>query len=116
MRVVIDIGMHCELPIPDEARPFHPRRALDAGARPRVPRRARRQRPGVPATASWSATSACPGQAISYKLGERVWLAGRAAARRGPRRATSTSRRWHMAALSQGSLGLDDLAAELAEL
>jgi uncharacterized protein (DUF885 family) len=56
-----------------------------------------------------------PGQAISYKLGERAWLAGRAAAQEA-RGADFDLKAWHMAALSQGSLGLDDLAAELAQL
>jgi uncharacterized protein (DUF885 family) len=56
-----------------------------------------------------------PGQAISYKLGERAWLRGRDAARaaRGP---GFDLKSWHMAALSLGSLGLDDLADELAAL
>jgi uncharacterized protein (DUF885 family) len=56
-----------------------------------------------------------PGQAISYKLGERAWLAGRAAAR-ATRGASFDLKSWHMAALSLGSLGLDDLTAELAAL
>ncbi len=56
-----------------------------------------------------------PGQAISYKLGERAWLGGRTAARR--RRGEAFDlKSWHMAALSQGSLGLDDLEAELGAL
>jgi uncharacterized protein (DUF885 family) len=56
-----------------------------------------------------------PGQAIGYKLGERAWLDGRSAARR--RQGDGFDlKAWHMAALSQGSLGLDDLAAELALL
>ena len=54
-----------------------------------------------------------PGQAISYKLGERAWLAGRNAAR-SARGADFDLKAWHMAALSLGSLGLDDLADELA--
>ena len=55
------------------------------------------------------------GQAIGYKLGERAWLAGREAARaaHGP---AFDLKSWHMAALSLGSLGLDDLADELAHL
>ena len=56
-----------------------------------------------------------PGQAISYKLGERAWLAGREAAR-AARGAGFDLKDWHMAALSLGSLGLDDLTAELAAL
>lgn len=56
-----------------------------------------------------------PGQAISYKIGERAWLAGRDAAKRahGP---DFDLKSWHMAALSLGSLGLDDLTDELAVL
>jgi uncharacterized protein (DUF885 family) len=56
-----------------------------------------------------------PGQAISYKLGERAWLEGRAAAK-AARGASFDLKAWHMAALSLGSLGLDDLSAELAAL
>ncbi|MFG3116663.1 DUF885 family protein [Streptomyces sp. NPDC048197] len=56
-----------------------------------------------------------PGQAIGYKLGERAWLQGRDAARRrlGP---GFDLRAWHMEALTQGSLGLADLADDLASL
>ena len=56
-----------------------------------------------------------PGQAITYKLGERAWLAGRDAARTAGG-ADFELKAWHMAALSLGSLGLDDLAAELAAI
>jgi uncharacterized protein (DUF885 family) len=56
-----------------------------------------------------------PGQAIGYKLGERAWLLGREAARE--RRGDAfDAKAWHMAALSQGSLGLDDLVDELSQL
>ena len=54
-----------------------------------------------------------PGQAISYKLGERAWLAGRDAAR-AARGAGFDLAAWHEAALSLGALRLDDLADELA--
>jgi uncharacterized protein (DUF885 family) len=56
-----------------------------------------------------------PGQAISYKLGERAWLDGRDAAR-AAHGADFNLKAWHMAALSLGSLGLDDLPRELARL
>jgi uncharacterized protein (DUF885 family) len=59
-----------------------------------------------------------PGQAISYKLGERAWLAGRAAAQaraQAEGRAWDT-KAWHTAALGLGSLGLADLEDELAAL
>lgn len=54
-------------------------------------------------------------QAIGYKLGERAWLAGRAAAQRA-RGVDLDLEAWHMAALFQGSLGLEDPADELAQL
>jgi uncharacterized protein (DUF885 family) len=56
-----------------------------------------------------------PAQAISYKLGERAWLAGRQAAQ-AARGDGFDLKSWHMAALSLGSLGLDDLTDELARL
>jgi uncharacterized protein (DUF885 family) len=58
------------------------------------------------------------GQAICYKVGERAWLAGRAVARTAheARGESFDLKSWHMAALSLGSLGLDDLADELARL
>jgi uncharacterized protein (DUF885 family) len=117
VRVVVDIGMHLELPIPDDAEG-----ALAA----------HRGKPWTPGLARAFFGENCgrdpafldselvrylgiPGQAISYKLGERAWLAGREAAQRA-RGADFDLKAWHMAALSQGSLGLDDLAAELAQL
>lgn len=56
-----------------------------------------------------------PAQAIGYKLGERAWLLGREAARAAHGDAFD-AKAWHMAALSQGSLGLDDLVAEISAL
>ena len=51
--------------------------------------------------------------AISYKVGERVWLRARreAEARLG---AGFDLRAWHKFALELGPLGLDDFAAEMA--
>lgn len=59
-----------------------------------------------------------PGQAISYNLGERAWLDGRAAARaaHAARGEQWDMKSWHTAALSLGPLGLDDLQDELASL
>jgi uncharacterized protein (DUF885 family) len=53
-----------------------------------------------------------PGQAISYKVGERVWLEGRERARR---RLGSTFdlKRFHQVVLDMGGMGLDQLSAEL---
>ena len=53
-----------------------------------------------------------PGQAISYKVGERVWLAGREAARR--RSGTAFDlRSFHARALALGPMGLAELARRL---
>jgi uncharacterized protein (DUF885 family) len=117
VRVVIDIGMHLGLPIPDDAEGT----VADHRGEPWTPELAR----------AFLGENCCadlpfldselvrylgiPGQAISYKLGERAWLDGRAEARR-TRGDAFDLKAWHMAALSQGSLGLDDLAAELAAL
>jgi uncharacterized protein (DUF885 family) len=117
VRVVIDIGMHLGLPIPEDAdgvlaghqgRPWTPELARaflgeNSGADPAF------------LDSELVRYLGLPGQAISYKLGERAWLAGRAAARQA-RGADFDLKAWHMAALSQGSLGLDDLEAELAQL
>ncbi|MFD4658657.1 DUF885 domain-containing protein [Kitasatospora sp. NPDC058444] len=113
VRVIIDIGMHLESAIPAHS-PFRP---------------GERWTP-EPATAFMGEYAGltpahldseivrylgCPGQAIGYKLGERAWLAGREAARR-RLGADFDLKRWHMKALRQGSLGLDDLEEALAAL
>jgi uncharacterized protein (DUF885 family) len=116
IRVIIDIGMHLGLRLPGDA-------PLGAG------------QTWTPDLALEFFTSFCgrdreflaseiirylsgPGQAISYKLGERAWLAGRDAAQaaHGANGDPFDLKSWHMSALSLGSLGLDDLAAELAAL
>jgi len=117
VRVVIDIGMHLELPIPDDAEGV----LADHRGEPWTPDLARAflgENCGADIAFLDSELIrylGIPGQAISYKLGERAWLAGRAAAQQA-RGDAFDLKAWHMAALSQGSLGLDDLAAELAEL
>jgi uncharacterized protein (DUF885 family) len=117
VRVVIDIGMHLELPVPDDAEGV----LADHRGQPWTPELARAflgENSGAdPAFLDSELVRylGIPGQAISYKLGERAWLEGRAAAQQA-RGDGFDLKAWHMAALSQGSLGLDDLAAELAQL
>ena len=55
-----------------------------------------------------------PGQAICYKVGERVWLAGARGRRSWPAGDAFDLKAWHMKALALGSVGLDDLRDELA--
>ena len=112
-RVIVDIGMHLSLAIPG-GQPFH------AGERwtPELGREFLGLHAGKDVAfldSEWVRYLGWPGQAISYKLGERVWLAGRSEAQRRAAAAGTTfdPRVWHMAALSMGSTGLDDLAAEL---
>ncbi|MEY9875214.1 uncharacterized protein (DUF885 family) [Streptacidiphilus sp. MAP12-33] len=113
VRVIIDIGMHLEYTIPSHS-PFHPGERwtpalatdfLDAYV-------------GLPPASRDSEIVrylGLPGQAIGYKLGERAWLAGRDAAR-SRLGARFDLKAWHMAAIRQGSLGLDDLTENLAAL
>ncbi|WP_432067936.1 DUF885 domain-containing protein [Streptomyces sp. C10-9-1] len=112
-RVIVDIGMHLELEIPADS-PFHP------GERwtPELAQEFFGAHSGRPADFVESELTrylSMPGQAIGYKLGERAWLLGRENARRAHGDAFD-AKAWHMAALSQGSLGLDDLVDELSRL
>ncbi|WP_405495073.1 DUF885 domain-containing protein [Nocardia sp. NBC_00511] len=112
-RVIIDIGMHAGLNFPTSA-------PMLAG-QPVTAQHARSffgaycGLPGDQLDAEIIRYLSLPGQAITYKLGQRVWLAGRAAARKA-HGADFDIKAWHMAAISQGSLGLDALARELAAL
>jgi uncharacterized protein (DUF885 family) len=113
VRVVIDIGMHLQLRVPADSA-LHPGETWT----PEIAREffgAHSGRPGPFLDSEIVRYLGWPGQAISYKLGERAWLAGRDAAR-GARGAAFDLKAWHAAALSLGSLGLDDLADELARL
>ncbi len=113
IRVIIDIGMHLELGVPHDSPMFAgltwtPELALEFFVAHSGRGREFLQSEVVRYLGG-------PGQAISYKLGERAWLAGRAAAR-AAHGDDFDLKSWHMAALSLGSLGLDDLADELAQL
>ncbi|MBO1332538.1 DUF885 domain-containing protein [Streptomyces sp. VRA16 Mangrove soil] len=112
-RVIVDIGMHLELEIPADS-PFHP------GERwtPDLAQEffgAHSSRPADFVESELTRYLSIPGQAIGYKLGERAWLLGRANAQAAHGDAFD-AKDWHMAALSQGSLGLDDLVDELSKL
>ncbi|WP_016910475.1 DUF885 domain-containing protein [Streptomyces xiaopingdaonensis] len=113
VRVIVDIGMHLELEIPAHS-PYHPgERWTPALAQEFFGRHS--GRPAEFVESEIVRYLGMPGQAIGYKLGERAWLAGREAARRA-HGAAFDAKKWHMAALSQGSLGLDDLVEELSVL
>jgi len=110
VRVIIDIGMHCGMVIPAGAG-FHEGQTWT----PELGREFFGLHCGRDETFADSELVrylGMPGQAISYKLGERAWLQGRAAAQAEQGTAFDL-KRWHMAALSLGSLGLDDLVGAL---
>ncbi|MFF8838111.1 DUF885 domain-containing protein [Streptomyces sp. NPDC015130] len=112
-RVIVDIGMHLGLEIPADS-PFRP------GERwtPELAQeffQLHSSRPPVFVESEMTRYLSMPGQAIGYKLGERAWLLGRANARAAHGDAFD-AKAWHMAALSQGPLGLDDLVDELSRL
>jgi uncharacterized protein (DUF885 family) len=111
VRVVVDLGMHLQLAIPT-GQDFHPGERwtpelgqLFVDERSRFPLDFMASE--IVRYLGW------PAQAISYKVGERVWLAGRAdaEARAG---ADFDLKAFHAYALDLGPLGLDQLAAELA--
>jgi uncharacterized protein (DUF885 family) len=113
IRVIVDIGMHLQLPVTADwaagaGQRWTPEIALEFFA-------AHSGRPRDFVASEIARYLSAPGQAISYKLGERAWLAGRTAAR-SARGDGFDLKSWHMAALSLGALGLDDLSEELARL
>ncbi len=114
-RVIIDIGMHLELTIPpDNPFGFHPGETWT----PRLGR-------DFVGAHSWTEPAVLdfevkrylgwPGQAPSYKVGERIWLEARdeARARAG---AAFDIKAFHRAALDLGPLGLEPLKTALARL
>jgi uncharacterized protein (DUF885 family) len=113
VRVVVDIGMHLELAIPTHER-YHPGETWTPElALPFVIERSK-----FPADFMASEVDrylGLPGQAISYKVGERVWLRARddARARAG---AAFDLKQFHQRALDLGPMGLAQLEQELARL
>ncbi|MGH3355269.1 MAG: DUF885 domain-containing protein [Nocardioidaceae bacterium] len=114
-RVVVDIGMHLELEIPrDNPLGFHPgERWSPALGFEFLTGHTRMEeaflRFELDRYLGW------PGQAPSYKVGERIWLQARAEtqARHG---ADFDLKRFHRTALDLGGIGLDPLRDALARL
>jgi uncharacterized protein (DUF885 family) len=114
-RVIIDIGMHVELEIPrDNPFGFHPGEKWTAELCLEFLRQHCRMddaiiRYEVNRYLGW------PGQAPSYKVGERIWLQARDEVRQ-RQGAEFDLREFHRQALDLGSIGLDPLRAQLAKL
>jgi uncharacterized protein (DUF885 family) len=112
-RVVVDLGVHLRLPIPTgtgwhEGEVWTPELAWEF-LRSHVRVEDEMLRFELNRYLGW------PGQAPSYKLGERIWLQARddARARQG---AAFDLKEFHSQALALGALGLDPLQSALARL
>jgi uncharacterized protein (DUF885 family) len=119
-RVVLDIGLHLELAIPTDvnAALFDDVRGDPRGEvwGPDLARAFLIAHSGLsPAFAGREVDRylGWPGQAISYKVGERVWLEARSDAHKAAM-AGFDLKSWHMRSLALGSPGLDVLRTELA--
>jgi uncharacterized protein (DUF885 family) len=114
-RVIVDLGMHLELEVPrDNPFEFHPGETWT----PRLGwefMRAHCRVPDENLRFELNRYLGWPGQAPSYKVGERIWLASRddAKARQG---AAFDLKTFHRDALNLGSVGLDVLQASLGRL
>ncbi len=113
VRVVIDIGMHLELQIP-EREEYH-------GGETWTPELAlpflieRSFFPEKMLASEVDRYLGWPGQAISYKVGEREWLAARESARQSLGDAFNL-KAFHRAALELGPMGLQQLRDEMSRL
>ena len=115
MRVIIDIGMHLGKKIPDgttlnDGTDFHggetwtPDLAFEFSVK-ETGHTADFMRSEIDRYLGW------PAQAISYKIGQREWVAARDDARASD---GFDMKAWHTKALRLGAIGLDQLRAELA--
>jgi uncharacterized protein (DUF885 family) len=114
-RVIVDIGLHLDLPIPHGVG-FHDGSMWT----PELAVEFVRERSGSIGGEEFARYQVdrylgLPGQAIAYKVGERAWLAARAdaQARQGSR---FDLRAFHKTALDLGPMGLDLLTTELSRL
>jgi uncharacterized protein (DUF885 family) len=101
-RVVIDIGVHLDLPLPDGSRWSFEKACEVLRERGRAEQHL--VHPEIVRYCAW------PAQATTFKLGERGFLAARAEAMSRP---GFDLKRWHAAALDLGPIGLDGLAGAL---
>ena len=113
VRVIIDIGMHLSYAIPQDA-DFHP-------GEPWTPElglefiRARSHFPPDFTASEVDRYLGIPGQAISYKIGEREWLSARRDAER-RLGAAFDLKAFHTRALNMGPMGLAQMRREMAAL
>ncbi|MXZ62776.1 MAG: DUF885 domain-containing protein, partial [Chloroflexi bacterium] len=109
-RIVVDIGMHLELPIAEHDH-FHPGETWT----PELGLEFVLQRAHFPADFMASEVDrylGVPGQVLSYKVGERAWLDAREAARRRDGSSFDLAA-FHAQAFELGPMGLDQMRGEL---
>lgn len=110
VRVIVDIGMHLGLKIPRHSE-FHPGEVWNGD----LALKFMRERVHFPADFVASEVDrylGIPGQAISYKVGERVWLEARESAKQSAG-ADFELKEWHNKALKLGPMGLAQMKREL---
>lgn len=111
-RVILDIGLHLELEIP-AGTGFHEGERWTPELGFAFLRAHKGPDPDSVVAFEIDRYLGRPGQAIAYKLGEKIWLEAREAARR--RAAAGFDlKEFHRRALDLGPMGLDLLRAELA--
>ena len=110
VRVIVDIGMHLGLKIPRHSE-FHPGEVWNGD----LALKFMRERVHFPADFVASEVDrylGIPGQAISYKVGERVWLEARESAKQSAE-SNFDLKEWHNKALKLGPMGLAQMKREL---
>jgi uncharacterized protein (DUF885 family) len=115
VRVIVDIGIHLGLTIPaDNPFGFHPGEQWTPDLGLEFMRQHVRLEDAV-IRFELDRYLGWPGQAPSYKVGERIWLQARDEVKQ-RQGADFDLKQFHRAALDLGSLGLDPLRAALARL
>ena len=110
VRVIVDIGMHLGLKIPKYSE-FHPGEVWNGD----LALEFMKERVHFPADFIASEVDrylGIPGQAISYKVGERAWLEARESAKKSAG-ADFDLKEWHNKALKLGPMGLAQMKREL---
>ena len=111
VRVIIDIGMYLEMPIPSDS-DFHPGEVWN----PELGLTFIQQRSHFPSDFVASEIDrylGMPGQAISYKVGEREWLSARSDSER-QKGSDFVLKDFHTRALNLGPMGLGQMRKEMA--
>lgn len=113
VRVILDIGMHLKLPIPQDS-DFHPGESWT----PKLGLAFIERKSHFPkhfVASEIDRYLGLPGQAISYKVGEKVWLETRESARK-KAGAAFELKNWHTKALTLGGMGLSQMKRELHDI